>query len=67
MGVGIASWSTVQKDVATFAQTVSYDRAGLSQSEPGPKPRSAKTIATELNAALKKPGSNLLTCWWAIR
>ena len=42
-GAGIASWSTVQKDVATFAQTVSYDRAGLSQSEPGPKPRSAKT------------------------
>src|SRR5687768_204609 len=56
MGVGIASWSTVHKDVATFAQTVSYDRAGLSQSEPGPKPRSAKTIATELNAALQKAG-----------
>ena len=56
MGAGIASWSTVQKDVATFAQTVSYDRAGLSQSEPGPKPRSAKTIATELNAALQKAG-----------
>lgn len=56
MGVGIASWSTVQKDVATFAQTVSYDRAGLSQSEPGPKPRSAKQIATELKAALQKAG-----------
>src|SRR5688572_28037988 len=56
MGVVIASWSTVQKDVATFAQTVSYDRAGLSLSEPGPKPRSAKTIATELNAALQKAG-----------
>lgn len=56
MGAGIASWSTVQKEVATFAQTVSYDRAGLSQSEPGPKPRSAKQIATELNAALQKVG-----------
>ena len=56
MGVGIASWSAVQKDVATFAQTVSYDRAGLSQSEPGPKPRSAKQIATELKAALQKAG-----------
>ena len=55
-GAGIASWSTVQKDVATFTQTVSYDRAGLNQSEPGPKPRSAKTIATELHAALQKAG-----------
>ena len=55
-GVGIASWSTVQKEVAAFAQTVSYDRAGLNQSQPGPKPRSAKTIAAELNAALKKAG-----------
>ena len=55
-GAGIASWTTVQKDVATFAQTVSYDRAGLSQSEPGPKPRSAKQIATELKAALQKAG-----------
>lgn len=56
LGAGIASWPTVQKDVATFAQTVSYDRAGLNQSEPGPKPRSAKKIATELNAALQKAG-----------
>ena len=56
MGAGIASWSTVQKDVATFAQTVSYDRAGLSQSEPGPKPRSAKQIAAELKTALQKAG-----------
>jgi pimeloyl-ACP methyl ester carboxylesterase len=55
-GAGIASWTTVQKDVAKFAQTVSYDRAGLSQSEPGPKPRSAKQIATELKAALQKAG-----------
>ncbi len=55
-GAGIASWSTVQKDVAAFAQTVSYDRAGLGQSDPGPKPRSAKQIATELHAALEKSG-----------
>ena len=55
-GAGIASWSTVQKDVAAFAQTVSYDRAGLGQSDLGPKPRSAKLIATELHAALQKSG-----------
>jgi pimeloyl-ACP methyl ester carboxylesterase len=55
-GTGIASWSSVQKDVAAFTQTVSYDRAGLGQSDPGPKPRSAKQIATELHAALQKSG-----------
>lgn len=55
-GTGIGSWSTVQKDVAAFAQTVSYDRAGIGQSDPGPKPRSAKQIATELHKALEKSG-----------
>jgi pimeloyl-ACP methyl ester carboxylesterase len=55
-GAGIASWSTVQKEVASFAQTVSYDRAGLGQSELGPKPRSAKRIASELHSALEKAG-----------
>lgn len=55
-GAGIASWSTVQKEVAAFTRTVSYDRAGLGQSESGPKPRSAKQIATELHTALEKAG-----------
>jgi len=55
-GTGIASWSTVQKEVAAFARTVSYDRAGLGQSDLGPKPRSAKQIATELHVALEKAG-----------
>ena len=55
-GVGIASWSSVQKDVAAFSQTVSYDRAGLGQSDLGPKPRSAKQIANELHTALQKSG-----------
>lgn len=55
-GTGIASWSRVQKDVAAFTQTVSYDRAGLGQSDLGPRPRSAKQIATELHAALQKSG-----------
>ena len=55
-GAGIASWSTVQKEVAAFARTVSYDRAGLGQSELGPKPRTAKQIANELHTALEKAG-----------
>jgi pimeloyl-ACP methyl ester carboxylesterase len=55
-GEGIAGWSAVQKEIANFAQTVSYDRAGLGQSEAGPKPRSATQIATELHTALQKAG-----------
>jgi pimeloyl-ACP methyl ester carboxylesterase len=55
-GEGIAAWSLVQKEIANFAQTVSYDRAGLGQSEPGPNPRSAKQIATELHTALQNAG-----------
>ncbi|MGI8897268.1 MAG: alpha/beta fold hydrolase [Pyrinomonadaceae bacterium] len=55
-GAGIASWPAVQREIAKFAQVVSYDRAGLGQSDPGPKPRDAKHIATELHAALQKAG-----------
>jgi pimeloyl-ACP methyl ester carboxylesterase len=55
-GTGITSWSTVQREIAKFAQVVSYDRAGLGQSDPGPKPRDAKQIATELHMALEKVG-----------
>jgi len=52
-GEGIAGWTTVQNEISKFARVVSYDRAGLGQSEPGPKPRSAKQIATELHTALQ--------------
>lgn len=55
-GEGIAGWSTVQTEIAKFAPVVSYDRAGLGQSELGPKPRSAKQIALELHTALAKAG-----------
>ncbi|MDX6610900.1 MAG: hypothetical protein QOD75_86 [Blastocatellia bacterium] len=55
-GAGIASWTTVQTEIAKFTQVVSYDRAGLMQSEPGPKPRDAKQIALELHTALQKAG-----------
>ncbi|HYJ86525.1 MAG TPA: alpha/beta hydrolase [Pyrinomonadaceae bacterium] len=55
-GTGIASWSAIQRDIAKFTQVVSYDRAGLGQSDPGPKPRDAKKIANELHSALQKAG-----------
>jgi pimeloyl-ACP methyl ester carboxylesterase len=55
-GAGLESWSTVQSTTAKFARTVSYDRAGIGQSEAGPKPRAAKQIAQELHLALQKAG-----------
>src|SRR2546429_9761017 len=55
-GAGLASWSTVQSTIAKFARTVSYDRAGIGQSEAGPKPRAAKQIAQELHTALQNAG-----------
>jgi len=57
-GSGIAAWTPVHPEIAKFAQVVSYDRAGLSQSEPGPTPRSAKQIALELHTALRNAGIN---------
>jgi pimeloyl-ACP methyl ester carboxylesterase len=55
-GAGLTSWSTIQSDVAKFARTVSYDRAGIGLSEAGPKPRVAKQIALELHTALQNAG-----------
>ena len=55
-GAGLTSWSTVQSTIAKFARTVSYDRAGIGQSEAGPKPRAAKQIALELHTALQNAG-----------
>lgn len=55
-GTGLTSWSTVQSNIAKFARTVSYDRAGIGQSEAGPKPRAAKQIALELHTALQNAG-----------
>ena len=55
-GAGLESWSTIQSAIAKFARTVSYDRAGIGQSEAGPKPRAAKQIALELHTALQNAG-----------
>ena len=55
-GSGIASWSPVQREIAKFTQVVSYDRAGMGQSDSGPNPRDAKQVATELHTALQKAG-----------
>jgi pimeloyl-ACP methyl ester carboxylesterase len=54
-GCGIG-WDRVRGAVGRFARVVTYDRAGTGKSEPGPLPRHAERIATELHAALQNAG-----------
>jgi pimeloyl-ACP methyl ester carboxylesterase len=49
-------WGRVQPAVSRFARTVSYDRAGFGRSDPGPLPRDARHMATELRSALRAAG-----------
>jgi pimeloyl-ACP methyl ester carboxylesterase len=57
---GMASFSTnwywVQTALAASSPVVSYDRAGLGWSDPGPAPRDARRSAQELHAALEGAG-----------
>jgi pimeloyl-ACP methyl ester carboxylesterase len=53
LGDAMEPWEKVQPKVAEFTQVVAYDRAGLGQSESGPKPRTALQITKELHAALQ--------------
>ncbi len=39
-GDSLEVWNDVYPEIARFARVVSYDRAGLGKSEPGPEPRS---------------------------
>src|SRR5207245_9197421 len=51
-GAGRDGWS-IHEAVGRFTRAVSYSRAGMEGSEPGPKPRTAQQIARELQAALR--------------
>lgn len=54
LGDGLSSWRSVFPAVAAFTRTVVYDRAGYGRSDPGPEPRSAVQVATELHALLHR-------------
>jgi pimeloyl-ACP methyl ester carboxylesterase len=56
LGGSTADWGFVQPDVARFTRVCSYDRAGLGYSDPGPSPRTARRIATELAELLTRAG-----------
>jgi pimeloyl-ACP methyl ester carboxylesterase len=48
------SWSEMQRALARSFHVVSYDRAGLGWSEPGPMPRTADQIVGELHTLLER-------------
>ena len=56
LGDSSKSWTKIQQQVAEFTQSISYDRAGLGQSEPSPKPRNDIHVAQELHVLLKNAG-----------
>jgi pimeloyl-ACP methyl ester carboxylesterase len=51
-----AGWGFVQPEIARFTRVCSYDRAGMGYSEPGPSPRTARRIASELAELLARSG-----------
>ena len=56
--LGSLSWDRVQVAASQFTRTISYDRAGIMWSDPGPRPRDGETIAKELHAALEAAGES---------
>jgi pimeloyl-ACP methyl ester carboxylesterase len=49
-------WARVQHAVALRTRTVSFDKAGIGFSDPGPMPRTASAIVEDLRAALRGAG-----------
>ena len=53
---GGLGYDAVRSEVGRFARAVAYDRAGMGTSEPGPQPRDAKQVVSELRTALRNAG-----------
>jgi len=54
LGEDVSTWDNVQPQVAGFARTVTYDRAGIGQSDPPIQPTTLSGMATDLHALLQK-------------
>jgi pimeloyl-ACP methyl ester carboxylesterase len=52
----VASWSWVQPEVGKATRVCAYDRAGMGRSDPGPEPRDARQIASDLQTLLDNAG-----------
>ncbi len=53
LGATSSAWALVQPSVAATTHVCAYDRAGLGWSQPGPEPRDARQIVTELHRLLE--------------
>ena len=55
MGEDLSTWKAIQPAIAQLTRTLSYDRAGLGQSEPSPSThaRDATQLALELRSLLR--------------
>ena len=58
LGGSSAEWGYVQPEVARFTRVCSYDRAGMGYSDPGPSPRTARRIASELATLIDRSGTD---------
>src|SRR5919112_1421851 len=56
LGGSSVGWGFVQPAAARFTRVCSYERAGMGYSDPGPSPRTARRIATELAELLTRSG-----------
>ena len=56
LGGSSPDWGFVQPEVARFTRVCAYDRAGMGYSDPGPSPRTARRIASELADLLAHSG-----------
>lgn len=50
----VLTWQQIQPKLAKSARVISYDRAGMGWSDPGPEPRDAERIAEELRDFLRR-------------
>lgn len=56
LGKSSLDWSLVQPELALTTRVCTYDRAGMGWSDPGPEPRSPRSLAEELHTLLEKGG-----------
>ena len=56
LGEDLSTWHNVQPQIAQFAGTFSYDRAGLGKSDPSPEGKSVERMTSELHALLAAAG-----------
>jgi pimeloyl-ACP methyl ester carboxylesterase len=58
-----ADWGWIQPEIAKKTRVCAYDRAGMGWSDPGPQPRDARQISTELHRPLGHLIRHLAGLW----